>query len=49
MTLNIFFLTITINRKKMSEEEHHHLQEIERRMEENKSKYIQSSHFSRFM
>ncbi|KAB7667258.1 YrzI family small protein [Bacillus sp. B1-b2] len=49
MTLNIFFITITINRKKMSQEEHSHLQEIERIMEENKRKYLDSSHSTRYL
>ncbi|HWJ79588.1 MAG TPA: YrzI family small protein [Niallia sp.] len=49
MTLNILFVTITIKRKKITEEEYLHLQEIERMMEENKNKYIQSGHFSRLI
>jgi uncharacterized protein (TIGR02413 family) len=47
MTLNLFFLTITFHLKKMTEEEYHHLQEIEKMMEENKNKQIQSGCFSR--
>lgn len=47
MTLNIFFITITIHMKKMTEEEYLHLQEIEQMMQENKNKQIQSGCFSR--
>ncbi|EOR23687.1 YrzI family small protein [Cytobacillus oceanisediminis] len=47
MTLNIFFITITINLKKWSEEEHAHLQEIEQIFEETKNKQIRSGYFSR--
>ncbi|MEZ2716969.1 YrzI family protein [Niallia circulans] len=48
MTLNIFFITITINRKRPTEEEQNHLQEIEQIFEEMKTKQIRSGYFSNF-
>ncbi|WP_449598653.1 YrzI family small protein [Niallia sp. Marseille-Q9988] len=46
MNLSIFFITITIHFKKMTNEEHAHLQEIEQMYEETKTKQIRSGYFS---